>query len=115
MGSSTAFREYGTALRGLVDRAPSHLHRYPDAGHFRVELSPGPSRMEKTASNHASGVPLCRNDGSPVGWAVSAPARLAQPTATGDDPPATATRGAPVPSAGTVQMSLARPAAPGSA
>jgi hypothetical protein len=27
VGSSTAFREHGTALRGLLDEAPSYLHR----------------------------------------------------------------------------------------
>lgn len=42
VGSSTAFREHGAALRGLVDEAPSHLHRYPNAGHFCVEINPGP-------------------------------------------------------------------------
>ncbi|UUU32976.1 hypothetical protein JIX56_25590 [Streptomyces sp. CA-210063] len=42
VGSPTAFREYGTALRGLVDEAPSFPHRYPNAGHFCVELGPGP-------------------------------------------------------------------------
>ncbi|WP_327729009.1 hypothetical protein OG250_23360 [Streptomyces sp. NBC_00487] len=42
VGSPTAFREYGTALRGLVDQAPSFPYRYPHAGHFGVELGPGP-------------------------------------------------------------------------
>lgn len=42
VGSPTAFREYGTAPRGLVDQAPSYPQQYPDAGHFCVELSPGP-------------------------------------------------------------------------
>ena len=42
VGSSTAFREHGTALRGLVDEAPSYPHRHPGAGHFCVELGPGP-------------------------------------------------------------------------
>lgn len=41
VGSSTAFREHGAALRGLVDEAPSHLHRHP-AAHYCVELGPGP-------------------------------------------------------------------------
>ncbi|WP_406386040.1 hypothetical protein [Streptomyces sp. NBC_01618] len=48
VGSSIAFREHGTALRGLVDQAPSYLHRYPDAGHFCVELSPGPWSRART-------------------------------------------------------------------
>ncbi|MFJ8110331.1 hypothetical protein [Streptomyces sp. NPDC096132] len=42
VGSSTAFREHGTALRGLVDEAPSHAYRHPGAGHFCVELGHGP-------------------------------------------------------------------------
>ncbi|WP_326581801.1 hypothetical protein OG889_24140 [Streptomyces sp. NBC_00481] len=42
VGSPTAFREYGTTLRGLVDQAPSFPYRYPHAGHFCVELGPGP-------------------------------------------------------------------------
>lgn len=42
VGSPTAFREYGTALRGLVDQAPSFPYRYPHAGHFCVELGAGP-------------------------------------------------------------------------
>ncbi|WP_327315653.1 hypothetical protein [Streptomyces sp. NBC_01235] len=42
VGSSTAFREHGTALRGLVDEAPSYPHRHPGAGHFCVELGTGP-------------------------------------------------------------------------
>ncbi|MFF6786513.1 hypothetical protein [Streptomyces sp. NPDC012510] len=42
VGSSTAFREHGTALRGLVDQAPSYPQRYPHAGHFCVELGAGP-------------------------------------------------------------------------
>ncbi|WP_259407890.1 hypothetical protein [Streptomyces akebiae] len=42
VGSPTAFREHGTALRGLVDQAPSFPYRYPHAGHFCVELDPGP-------------------------------------------------------------------------
>ncbi|WP_405690848.1 hypothetical protein [Streptomyces sp. NBC_00057] len=48
VGNSTAFREHGTALRGLVDQAPSHLHRYPDAGHFCVKLGPGPWPRART-------------------------------------------------------------------
>ncbi|MGW0944073.1 hypothetical protein ACWD4O_16200 [Streptomyces sp. NPDC002623] len=44
VGSSTAFREHGTALRALVDEAPSYAHRHPGAGagHFCVELGAGP-------------------------------------------------------------------------
>jgi hypothetical protein len=42
VGSSTAFREHGTALRGLVDEAPSYPHRHPGASHFCVELGTGP-------------------------------------------------------------------------
>lgn len=42
VGSPTAFREYGTVLRGLVDEAPSFPYRYPHAGHFCVEFGPGP-------------------------------------------------------------------------
>ncbi len=42
VGSPTAFRERGAALRGLVDEAPSFPHRHPGAGHFCVELDPGP-------------------------------------------------------------------------
>lgn len=42
VGSPTAFREHGTALRGLVDEAPSFPYRRPHAGHFCVELDPGP-------------------------------------------------------------------------
>ncbi|KUN78465.1 hypothetical protein [Streptomyces griseoruber] len=42
VGSSTAFREHGAALRGLVDEAPSYLHRHPGASHYCVELGPGP-------------------------------------------------------------------------
>lgn len=41
VGSSTAFREHGAALRGLVDEAPSHQHRYPNAAHFCLELGHG--------------------------------------------------------------------------
>ncbi|UKY54652.1 hypothetical protein [Streptomyces inhibens] len=48
VGSSTAFREHGTALRGLVDQAPSYRHRSPDAGHLCVELSPGPRSRART-------------------------------------------------------------------
>ncbi|MEU9448717.1 hypothetical protein [Streptomyces sp. NPDC048277] len=51
VGSSTAFREHGTALRGLVDEAPSYLHRHPHAGHFCVELSPGPWPRSQTRRN----------------------------------------------------------------
>ncbi|WP_326770499.1 hypothetical protein OG978_42840 (plasmid) [Streptomyces sp. NBC_01591] len=51
VGSSTAFREHGAALRGLVDEAPSYRHRYPDAGHFCVELSPGPWSRARTRRN----------------------------------------------------------------
>ncbi|MEU1519910.1 hypothetical protein ABZ490_48690 [Streptomyces sp. NPDC005811] len=40
VGSATAFREQGAALRGLVDEAPSHLHDHP-GGHYCVELGPG--------------------------------------------------------------------------
>ncbi|MFE0508677.1 hypothetical protein [Streptomyces sp. NPDC058964] len=54
VGSSTAFRVSGTALRGLVDQAPSYLHRYPNAGHFCVELSPGPRPRAQTR-RHAPG------------------------------------------------------------
>ncbi|MER6157320.1 hypothetical protein ABT147_17540 [Streptomyces sp. NPDC001868] len=42
VGSPTAFREYGTVLRGLVDEAPSFPYRYPHAGHFCVEFGAGP-------------------------------------------------------------------------
>lgn len=42
VGSATAFREQGAALRGLVDEAPSHAHRHPGASHHCVELGPGP-------------------------------------------------------------------------
>ncbi|WP_226966841.1 hypothetical protein [Streptomyces phaeolivaceus] len=42
VGSPTAFREYGSTLRGLVDEAPSFPHRYPHAGHFCVEFGAGP-------------------------------------------------------------------------
>lgn len=48
VGSSRAFREHGTSLRGLVDQAPSQLHRSPDAGHFCVELSAGPWARART-------------------------------------------------------------------
>ncbi|MEV0280329.1 hypothetical protein AB0I22_28585 [Streptomyces sp. NPDC050610] len=48
VGSSTAFREHGTALRGLVDQAPSYRHRHPDAGHFCVEFTPGPWSRSRT-------------------------------------------------------------------
>ncbi|WP_371579155.1 hypothetical protein [Streptomyces sp. NBC_01314] len=41
VGSPTAFRESGTALRGLVDEAPSFPYQYPHAGHFCVELGAG--------------------------------------------------------------------------
>ncbi|WP_329203732.1 hypothetical protein [Streptomyces sp. NBC_01435] len=51
VGSSTAFREHGTALRSLVDEAPSSAYHYPDAGHFCVELSPGPWTRARTRRN----------------------------------------------------------------
>ncbi|GGY45172.1 hypothetical protein [Streptomyces tanashiensis] len=55
VGSSTAFREHGTALRGLVDEAPSHRHRHPGAGHFCVEFSSGPWSRPRTR-RHVPGV-----------------------------------------------------------
>ncbi|WP_411074748.1 hypothetical protein [Streptomyces sp. cmx-4-7] len=42
VGSSTAFREEGAALRDFADRAASHRRRYPASAHFCVEVSPGP-------------------------------------------------------------------------
>ncbi|MFE0778888.1 hypothetical protein [Streptomyces sp. NPDC058861] len=41
VGSSTAFREQGAALRRFVEEAPSHARRHPEAGHFCVEFTPG--------------------------------------------------------------------------
>ncbi|MFC8294576.1 hypothetical protein ACFUJ0_32140 [Streptomyces sp. NPDC057242] len=41
VGSSTAFREQGAALRRFVEEAPSHARRHPEAGHFCVEFAPG--------------------------------------------------------------------------
>jgi hypothetical protein len=51
IGSPTAFREYGTALRGLIDEAPSYPHRYPNAAHFCVELSAGSWSRPRTRRN----------------------------------------------------------------
>ncbi|MFC9589483.1 hypothetical protein ACFTUC_06760 [Streptomyces sp. NPDC056944] len=48
VGSATAFREHGTALRGLVDEAPSHRHRHPGAGHYCVEFGSGPRTRPRT-------------------------------------------------------------------
>lgn len=42
IGSPTAFREHGTALRDLVTRAPSHSHHHPPPAHYCVELGSGP-------------------------------------------------------------------------
>ncbi|WP_330349346.1 hypothetical protein [Streptomyces sp. NBC_00582] len=42
VGSATAFRAHGAALRGLVDEAPSHRHRHPAGTHHCVELGSGP-------------------------------------------------------------------------
>ncbi|MFF9852348.1 hypothetical protein [Streptomyces litmocidini] len=55
VGSATAFREHGTALRSLVDEAPSHRHRHPGAGHFCVELGSGPWARPRTR-RHVPGV-----------------------------------------------------------
>lgn len=41
VGSPTAFREDGAAVRGLIDEAPGYLHKWPNAGHFCVELAHG--------------------------------------------------------------------------
>ncbi|MGW4747563.1 hypothetical protein ACWEPR_22435 [Streptomyces sp. NPDC004290] len=54
VGSATAFREHGTALRGLVDEAASH-RRHPDAGHHCVEFSAGPWSRTRTR-RHVPGV-----------------------------------------------------------
>ncbi|MFD0071586.1 hypothetical protein ACFVIY_04000 [Streptomyces sp. NPDC127166] len=51
VGSATAFREHGSALRGLVDEAPSHRHRHPGARHFCVELGSGPWTRPRTRRN----------------------------------------------------------------
>ncbi|WP_406454224.1 hypothetical protein OG782_24125 [Streptomyces sp. NBC_00876] len=51
VGSPTAFREHGATLRGLVDEAPSYLHRHPHAGHFCAELSAGPWLRPRTRGN----------------------------------------------------------------
>lgn len=41
-GSAPAFREYGAALRAMLDEAPSYLHEYPNAGHYCVEFGRSP-------------------------------------------------------------------------
>ncbi|MFD8689777.1 hypothetical protein [Streptomyces sp. NPDC059651] len=51
VGSSTAFREHGAALRGLVEEAPSHMHRRRNAGHCCAELSAGPWSRPRTRRN----------------------------------------------------------------
>ncbi|MEV4426830.1 hypothetical protein ACN9M0_02330 [Streptomyces sp. R-07] len=51
VGSATAFREHGSALRGLVDEAPSHRHRHPGAGHYCVEFGSGPWSRRRTRRN----------------------------------------------------------------
>ncbi|MGA8116916.1 MAG: hypothetical protein WCA46_25050 [Actinocatenispora sp.] len=48
VGSPTAFRRNGAALRGLVDEAPSYRRRYPNAQHYCVELSAGPWSRRRT-------------------------------------------------------------------
>lgn len=37
VGSPTAFREHGAALRDLTEQAPAHMHRHPGPGHCCVE------------------------------------------------------------------------------
>ncbi|MER5274728.1 hypothetical protein ABT025_03095 [Streptomyces sp. NPDC002809] len=51
VGSATAFREHGTALRELVEEAPSHSHRRPKAGHCCAELRAGPWTQPWTRRN----------------------------------------------------------------
>ncbi|MES9509397.1 hypothetical protein ABWJ92_23775 [Streptomyces sp. NPDC000609] len=62
VGSSTAFREHGTAPRSLVDEAPSSAYRYPDAGHFCVELSHGPWTRARTRRNVPARLRIQYND-----------------------------------------------------
>lgn len=48
VGSSTAFREEGAALRDFASRAAAHRRRYPASPHFCVELFPGPGGRGRT-------------------------------------------------------------------
>ncbi|MFI9123123.1 hypothetical protein ACIGW0_27655 [Streptomyces bikiniensis] len=48
VGSSTAFREEGAALRDFAGRAAAHRRRYPASPHFCVELFPGPRGRGRT-------------------------------------------------------------------
>ncbi|SHI57178.1 hypothetical protein SAMN05421803_101617 [Nocardiopsis flavescens] len=52
-GSGAAFRESGSALRGLLDEGPSYPLRYPLAGHYCVEPAAGPA-----ASASGAGAPV---------------------------------------------------------
>ncbi|MFF3392092.1 hypothetical protein ACFYW1_14345 [Streptomyces sp. NPDC002669] len=51
VGSPTAFREHGAALRDLTDQAPAHTHRHPGSGHYCVELGSGPWTTARTRGN----------------------------------------------------------------